>query len=287
MSPRIKVLSGVGSPEQVTARTFVNAKSACCQKSYGIGEPHAVAFMAGIHPLPRSEFSRAFWPRELGRAALLLGASAALLWSSFAIGRWIVSFPELGPIYLDLLLAWGAILLHVSAWPNLWIGLRDLRVRRPLDGNSIVAWRSFLLTLAMIGAAVLVLPLEYHAFTSTEAWLLIVYITAFPYLGWTFVPILALHGILFGRVANFLESRSRQMATAGALVLFAVAAATAAVVFQNPGATAFARTWSVGRGLLPAAALAGYLLIAVGITAQSARLLPGASSWTTRRRVRW
>jgi hypothetical protein len=243
--------------------------------------------MLGIHPLPRLSFSRAFWPRELQRAALLLGASATLLWSSFAMGRWIVSISDSGPIYLDLLIAWGAILLHVSAWPNLWVGLRDLRDRRPLDGNSIVAWRSFLVTVIMIVAAILILPLEYHMISSTQAWLFVVYVTAFPYLGWTFVPILALHGILFGRVANYLESRSRRIATAGALVLFAVAAATTAVIFQNPGVTAFARSWGAGRGLLPAAALVGYVLIAFGITAQAAQLLPRARPWTISRRVRW
>lgn len=242
---------------------------------------------AGIHPIPHSAFSRAFWPRELRRAALLLGASATLSWSSFAVGRWILALPDSGPIYLDLLMAWGAVLLHVSAWPNLWIGLRDLRLRRPQDGDSIVAWRSFLLTLVLVGAAILILPLEYHSFTSTQAWLFVVYVTAFPYLSWTFVPILALHGILFGRVANFLESRSRRIAMAGAVLLFAVAAATTGVIFQNPGATAFARSWSVGGGMLPAAALMGYVLIAVGITAQSARLIPQSTSWTTKRRVRW
>src|SRR5438093_68418 len=83
--------------------------------------------MAGLFLLPRAARRPAFWPRELRRGALLLGVSAALFWSSFAIGRWIVFFPESGPIYVDLLLGWIAVILHVSAWPNLWVGLRDLR----------------------------------------------------------------------------------------------------------------------------------------------------------------
>src|SRR5438094_1534111 len=82
--------------------------------------------MAGLFLLPRAARRPAFWPRELRRGALLLGVSAALFWSSFAIGRWIVFFPESGPIYVDLLLGWIAVILHVSAWPNLWVGLRDL-----------------------------------------------------------------------------------------------------------------------------------------------------------------
>src|SRR5207249_665150 len=152
--------------------------------------------MTGPFLLPRAARRRAFWPRELRRGALLLGVSAALFWSSFAIGRWIVFFPESGPIF-------------------------------------------------------------------------VAYVSAFPYLGWTFVPILALHGVLFGRVAWYLESRSRRIADAGAMLLFAVAAATTAVILQNPGETAFVRSWSVGQGLLPAAARGGYVLIALGITASS------------------
>ena len=178
------------------------------------------------------------------------------------------------------MLAWVAVLVHVAAWPNLWIGLRDLRVRLPRDGNPIVAWRSFLLTLILILGAVLLLPLEYHSIASTDAWIFIVYVTAFPYLGWTFVPILALHGILFGRVANYLDPRSHYIAIAGAMVLFAVAAATTGVILQNPGATAFILSWSVGRGILPAAALGGYVLIAIGITAHASGARSRARSWT-------
>src|SRR5437773_528910 len=156
--------------------------------------------MTGPFLLPRAARRRAFWPRELRRGALLLGVSAALFWSSFALGRWIVFFPESGPIYV--------------------------------------------------------------------------------------VPILALHGVLFGRVAWYLESRSRRIADAGAMLLFAVAAATTAVILQNPGETAFVRSWSVGQGLLPAAALGGYVLIALGITASSTAPFARVPSWTPRR-TRW
>src|SRR5205807_729158 len=201
---------------------------------------------------------------ELHRGALLLGASAAIFWSSFAVGRWIVSTVEFGAIYVDLLLSWVAVLVHMAAWPNLWIGLRDLRGRQPRDDHPVIAWRSFVITLVMILAAVVILPIEYHSLSSTDAWIFVAYVTSFPYLGWTFVPILALHGVLFGRVAYYLESRSRRLVDAGAVVLFAVAAATTGVILQNPGATALVRSWSVGEGLLPAAALCGYVLIASG-----------------------
>lgn len=265
--------------------TFVNAIVGPLPKSYGPPAHNAVPDMAGFLPHSRSSHHRAAWPRELGRAALLLGASAALYWYSFAVGRWIVSTPDSGPIYLDLLLAWSAVIVHVAAWPNLWIGLRDLRARRPADGNSIVAWRSFLLTLIMVVGAVFLLPLEYHSIVSADAWIFVVYVTAFPYLGWMFVPILALHGILFGRVANYLDSRSRRLAIAGAILLFAVAAATTAVILQNPGATAFVHSWSVGRGLLPATALGGYVLIALGITARASPAFPQVRSWP--RQAKW
>src|SRR5437762_12547236 len=66
------------------------------------------------------------------------------------------------------------------------------------------------MTLVMIVAAVVVLPLEYHSLSATDAWIFVAYVSAFPYLGWTFVPILALHGVLFGRVAWYLESRSQE-----------------------------------------------------------------------------
>ena len=150
----------------------------------------------------------------------------------------------------------------------------------------MIAWRSFVITLVMILAAVVILPIEYHSLSSTDAWIFVAYVTSFPYLGWTFVPILALHGVLFGRVAYYLESRSRRLTDAGAVVLFAVAAATTGVILQNPGATAFVRSWSVGEGLLPAAALCGYVLIASGITTHTTQVVPRVPSWTPRR-VRW
>src|SRR5947199_10245898 len=83
--------------------------------------------MTGPFLLPRAARRRRFWPRELRRGALLLGVSGALFWSSFAIGRWIVFFPESGPIYVDLLLGWIAVVLHGHALPDLRVGLRDLR----------------------------------------------------------------------------------------------------------------------------------------------------------------
>ena len=70
------------------------------------------------------------------------------------------------------------------------------------------------------------------------------------------------------------------------MLLFAVAAATTAVILQNPGETAFVRSWSVGQGLLPAAALGGYVLIALGITASSTAPFARVPSWTPRR-TRW
>src|SRR2546429_4424545 len=213
--------------------------------------------MAGLFLLPRAARRRPFWPRELRRGALLLGVSAALFWSSFAIGRWIVFFPESGPIYVDLLLGWIAVILHVSAWPNLWVGLRDLRGRQPRDDHPIIAWRSFLMTLVMIVAAVVVLPLEYHSLSATDAWIFVAYVSAFPYLGWTFVPILALHGVLCGRVAWYLESRSRRIADAGAMLLFAVAAATTAVILQNPGRPRSSVRGASGRDCFPRRPLAG------------------------------
>ncbi len=106
--------------------------------------------MTGFFPHPRAAARRASWPRELHRAAIFLGVSGALFWSSFAAGRWIVSTPSFGPIYVDLLLAWVAVLVHVAAWPNLWIGLRDLRARQPKDASAVLAWRAFLLTLVLL-----------------------------------------------------------------------------------------------------------------------------------------
>jgi hypothetical protein len=245
--------------------------------------PFALAGSFGFHRTTRHP---TFWPRDLRRGALLLGLSAAVFWSSFALGRVVISSPGSGPIYVDLLLGWVAVILHIAAWPNLWLGLQDLRRRCPRDDHPVIAWRSFLITLSMILAAVIILPLEYHSLASSEPWVLVTYVTAFPYLGWTFVPILALHGVLFGRVAYYLDPRSRHLADAGAILLFAVAAATTAVILQNPGDTAFVRSWSAGEGMLPGAALSGYVLIALGITARATETLRRVPSWTSRR-VRW
>ena len=57
--------------------------------------------------------------------------------------------------------------------------------------------------------------------------------------------VLALHGILFGRVATYLDRPSRRLANAGALLLFAVGAATTAVIVEHPGATAYVESWTV------------------------------------------
>src|SRR5207253_9137736 len=40
-----------------------------------------------------------------------------------------------------------------------------------------------LITLVMILAAVVILPIEYHSLSSTDAWIFVVYVTSFPYLG--------------------------------------------------------------------------------------------------------
>src|SRR5437879_12069130 len=98
--------------------------------------------MAGSFRLSRAARHHASWPRELHRGALLLGASAAIFWSSFAVGRWIVSTVEFGPIYVDLLLGWVAVLVHMAAWPTLWIGLRDLRRPQPRGAHQDVAGRA-------------------------------------------------------------------------------------------------------------------------------------------------
>ena len=239
--------------------------------------------MAGLLSSRRAATGRVFWPRGLRRAAFLLAASVALFWSSVASGRWIVPIPDSGPIYGDLLIAWVAVLVHLSAWPNLWAGLRDLRVREPDEPSVLVAWRAFLLTVAVVVAAVAVLLFEYRAIVSPDAWIFILYVTLFRYIGWSFVPILALQGVLFGRVAGYLEPRFRYLADVGAFVLFAVAAATTGVVLQSPGATAFAQAWSLGSGILPGAALVGYVLIAIGMTAHLAPATSRLPLWPRQR----
>lgn len=222
--------------------------------------------MAGSFPHPRRATVHASWPRELHRAALVFGAAGVVYWLSFVFDGTTLWIPTVGMLYLGLFTAWIAVVLNVAAWPALWSGLRELEARQPGDHSPVIAFRAFALTIVLVLAGIVVLPLQYHTVASTEAWILVLYLSAFPFLGWTFVPVLALHGILFGRVAGFLTSRYRLMAHAGVLCLFAVAAVTVAVILQNPDATIFVRSWSVGRGILPAVAAAGYLLIAYGMT---------------------
>jgi hypothetical protein len=195
-----------------------------------------------------------------------LAAGGVLYWFAYVLDGSTLWVPGFGVVYLGLLTAWIAVVLNVAAWPGLWTGLRELEARQPGDGNPVIAFRALLLTIGLVLGGIVVLPLQYHAVASTEAWILLLYVSAFPFLGWTFVPILALHGILFGRVANSLNSRHRLLADAGVALLFAVAGVTIAVVLQNPDATIFVRSWSVGQGVLPAAAAAGYVLIASGMT---------------------
>src|SRR5439155_425027 len=85
---------------------------------------------------------------------------------------------------------------------------------------------------------------------------------------------LVLDGILFGRIAGSLEPRFRYLADVGALVLFTVAAATIVVILQSPGTTGFVQAWSLSLGILPGAAVFGYALLALGITAYPAPANP-------------
>jgi len=88
-----------------------------------------------------------------------------------------------------------------------------------------------------------------------------------------------------GRSSRSSPSMASSSAASRAFVLFAVAAATTVLVLQNPGASAFVQAWSLGLGILPGAALAGYAMIAVGMTAHLAPI----TSWIptrTRQRVR-
>ena len=235
--------------------------------------------MAGFSPTPHASRPATAWPLELRRAAVYLAASGVLYWMSYAFAGWTIWIEGFGLIYMDLLLAWVAVLLSIFAWPDLWGGLRDLVSTHPGAPDALVARRSFFMTLVLVGGAILFLPLQYHVYASTQTLLLVLYISAFPFLAWTFVPILALHGILFGRVANFLSPAARWLADVGAMVLFAVAAATTLVVLQTPDSTVFVRSWSVGYGILPAAACAGYFLIA---GAMNLRKVPETKAAPTR-----
>src|SRR3989449_11712590 len=124
--------------------------------------------MADLLRFRRAATDCVFWARELRRAALLLAASVALLWSSLATGRWIGPIPDSGPIFGDVLIAWLAVVVHVSAWPNLWAGLRDLRPRQPNDPTVAVARRAFLLTPLLAVAAITCRRPEYSALVSPE-----------------------------------------------------------------------------------------------------------------------
>ena len=221
--------------------------------------------MAGSSPTPRNARAVAVWPRELHRGAACLAASGVFCWASYAFAGWTIWIAGVGIVYMDLLLAWVAVLLDVAAWPDLWDGLRHLVAMHPQEDDALVARRSFFLSLALVAAAVLILPLQYRMFASAQAWLLILYISAFPFLVWLFIPMLALHGILFGRIANYLAPSARSLARVGVVILFAVAAVTTLVVLRSPAPGVFVRSWSVGIGILPAAACAGYALIAVSL----------------------
>jgi hypothetical protein len=200
---------------------------------------------------------------------VLLSAGAALYWLAFAFGGWTIWVDGIGILYMDLLLAWIGVLLNVLAWPDLWDGLRDLVAGHPQATDALVARRAFFTTLGLVAAAIVFLPIQYHVTSANQIWVLVLYISSFPYLAWLFIPTLALHGILFGRAANFLDAPSRRLAEAGVMILFAVAGATTAVVLANPDATVFVRSWSVGSGILPAAACVGYFLVAVSLTVHS------------------
>ncbi len=241
--------------------------------------------MAGSSPDPRAAARRSPWPRDLHRSAALLGAGSVLYWFSFAIGPTIYWFPSPGgAVYVDLLLAWIAVLVQVAAWPSLWGGLRGLRAHHPRDPSPTIAWRAFLLTLLLSLAAVAFLPIQYHTYASAEAWILVLYVSAFPFLAWTSIPVLALHGIIFGRVANYLDPRAKHLADLGALILFAVAAASTILIVQYPETSIFVRTWSLGRGLLPAAAFIGYGLIAGGMTLHA---VPAVARYRVRAAQEW
>lgn len=222
--------------------------------------------MAGTSPTPRPSSVPVCWPGELHRAAAYLAAGGLLYWMAFAFEDWTVWINGFGIIYMGLILAWVAVLLGVMAWPELWDGLRDLLAAHPKETDALVARRSYYMTLALVAAAVALLPLGYHVVPALQAWFVALYISTFPYLAWIFIPTLALHGILFGRVGNYLAPSAKRLTDVGAMVLFSVAAATTLVVFSDPGSTVFIRSWSVGNGILPAVACAGYVLIATGMT---------------------
>lgn len=228
---------------------------------------------------PRRAGRGALWPRRLHHAAALLAVGGALFWLSFAASGILVSFPGLGLVELDLLLAWLAVVVDLAAWPSLWVGLRDLRLRAADEGDAVVAWRAFLISVVVFLAGLAVLPMEYGLSTSPLTWLFLLYLNALPYLVWTFVPILALHGIIFARVSRYLDSRSENLARVGVTLLFAAALATVLVVIGNPESSIFVQSWSVGKGLLPAAAGFGYFLIGWGLTLHAFPEAKPARGW--------
>lgn len=225
--------------------------------------------MAGTSPTPRT--SRVFpaWPIELHRAATYLAAGGIVYWMAFAFEDWTIWIGGFGIIYMGLILAWVAVLLGFMAWPDLWDGLRDLLAAHPKETDALVARRSYFMTLILVAAAIALLPLGYHVVPTLQAWFVVLYISTFPYLAWIFIPTLALHGILFGRVGNYLAPTAKRLTDVGAMILFAVAAATTLVVLTDPSSAVFFRSWSVGNGVLPAVACAGYVLIATGMTWRS------------------
>ncbi len=222
--------------------------------------------MAGSSPSPRETKGRAIWPRQLRRGAAWLAGGAILYWMAFALGGRTLWVKGLGVVYVDLLMAWIGVLLNLLAWPDLWDGLKGLVVAHPGNPDALVARRSFFMVLGLMAFAVVALPLQYRVVAPTGVWMLILYITAFPYLAWLFIPTLALYGILFGRVGNLLTPTAKHLTDAGAVVLFSVAAATTAIVLRTPASTVFVESWSVGFGALPAAASAAYVLIGIGIS---------------------
>lgn len=247
--------------------------------------------MAGFSPTPRVTKPREIWPGQLHRGALWLAAGSVLYWLAFAFSGWTVWIKGVGVVYMDLLLAWIGVLLNTLAWPDLWDGLKGLVGSHGKETDALVARRSFYMVLAMVGVAALILPLQYRMIAPTGLWMLSLYISAFPYLAWLFIPTLALYGILFGRAGNFLDSTSKRLTDAGAMVLFAVAGATTAIVLHTPASSMFVQSWSVGYGVLPAAACAGYVLIATGLThhklAEPAPTRGWALAKTPRAKERW
>ena len=119
----------------------------------------ACSTMAGSSPTrcdPRARGGAA-WPRELRRAAAFLATSGVLYWTAFVLEGWTLWIPEFGLLYMDLILAWVAVLLTVMAWPDLWEGLRHLLATHPGAADALVARRSFLMAVLLVVVAVVLL----------------------------------------------------------------------------------------------------------------------------------